>query len=214
MGFDVFPGSKQADAMTSTASMLNRFRIRRSMKWLLLFLVSVSPLLARAGVSLEALATQRTLVLGDSITYGGHYVADIEAYLRLHFPDASPQWLNLGLPSETVSGLSEPGHAGGAFPRPDLHERLDRTLEAIQPEIVLACYGLNCGIYHPYHETRFEAFKVGMRRLHERVEATGAHIIHVTPPVFDAQPIAARTLPAGLETYPQAYAGYDEVLTL
>jgi len=214
MGFDVFPGSKQADAMIPTVSMLDRFRIRGSMKWLLLVLACVSPLLARAGVSLEMLATQRTLVLGDSITYGGKYVADIEAYLRLHFPEASPQWLNLGLPSETVSGLSEPGHAGGAFPRPDLHERLDRTLEAIKPEIVLACYGMNCGIYHPYHETRFEAFRVGMRRLHERVEATGSHIIHVTPPVFDAQPIAARTLPAGLDAYPQAYAGYDEILTL
>ena len=36
--------------------------------------------------------------------------------------------INCGLPSETVSGLSEPDHAGGKFPRPDLHERLGRVL--------------------------------------------------------------------------------------
>jgi len=39
------------------------------------------------------------------------------------FTGAGFEILNLGLPSETVSGLSEPNHAGGAFPRPDLHER-------------------------------------------------------------------------------------------
>src|SRR2546425_2764856 len=38
------------------------------------------------------------------------------------------EFLNLGLPSETVSGLSEEGHAGGQFPRPDLLERLARVL--------------------------------------------------------------------------------------
>ena len=38
--------------------------------------------------------------------------------------------LDLGLSSETVSGLSEPGHAGGAFPRPCLKERLERDGES------------------------------------------------------------------------------------
>ena len=179
----------------------------------------VTGLFATCGViagdlSLESLASRRVLVLGDSITYGGQYVADMETYLRLQFPDHPVNVLNQGLPSETVSGLSEPGHAGGKFPRPDLHERLDRALAKLQPEIVLACYGMNCGIYHPYSVDRFEAYKVGMRRLHDRVVAAGAEIIHVTPPVFDPKPIARRTLPAGLDVYGQPYEGYDEVLGL
>lgn len=165
-------------------------------------------------LALKSLATRRVLVLGDSITYGGQYVADLETYLRLTFPDQPVNVLNQGLPSETVSGLSESGHAGGKFSRPDLHERLDRALEKLQPEIVLACYGMNCGIYHPYSVDRFEAYKVGMRRLHDRVVATGADIIHVTPPVFDPKPIAQRTLSAGLDVYGQPYEGYDEVLGL
>ena len=66
---------------------------------------------------------RRIVFLGDSITYAGHYVDLVEAFLRLKNPGLRCEFLNLGLPSETVSGLSEPGHAGGAFPRPDLHER-------------------------------------------------------------------------------------------
>ena len=64
------------------------------------------------------------LVLGDSITYSGQYVDDLEAFLRIRGLFGGLELLDLGLPSETVSGLSEPGHAGGKFPRPDLHERL------------------------------------------------------------------------------------------
>ncbi len=174
-----------------------------------------STLASKAGeVQWSDLTEKRVLVVGDSITYGGQYVAYLEAYLQLKFPDQSLEILNLGLPSETVSGLSEEGHAGGNFPRPDLHERLDRTLEQIKPEIVLACYGMNCGIYHPYRIDRFEAFKVGMRRLRGRVRASGAEMIHLTPPVFDPLPIAKRTLPAGLKSYSGPYAGYDEVLNL
>ena len=179
----------------------------------ILILSQLQSLLAQE-VRLSDLSTQRTLILGDSITYGGQYVANIEAFIRLQQPNGNPFILNLGLPSETVSGLSEPGHAGGAFPRPDLHERLDRTLKAVKPQVVLACYGMNCGIYHPYAEDRFEAFKVGIRRLHDRVVASGARMVHLTPPVFDPYPIASRTLPAESPVFSGPYVGYDEVLTL
>ncbi|HOY59180.1 MAG TPA: hypothetical protein PK640_13730, partial [Verrucomicrobiota bacterium] len=93
---------------------------------------------------------RRVVVLGDSITYGGGYVAGLEAYALTRHPDRQIEWLNLGLPSETVSGLSEPGHADGQFPRPDLHERLDRVLAQTKPDLVLACYGMNDGIYYPF----------------------------------------------------------------
>lgn len=180
---------------------------------ILCLLASVSPSKAEQ-IQWTDLSDQRVLVLGDSITYGGQYVAYLEAYLKLKSPDQTLDILNLGLPSETVSGLSEEGHAGGRFPRPDLHERLDRTLEQVEPDIVLACYGMNCGIYHPYGVDRFEAYKVGVRRLRDRVLATGAKMIHVTPPVFDPVPIAKRTLPTGLSSYTGPYEGYDEVLNL
>jgi lysophospholipase L1-like esterase len=155
---------------------------------------------------------RRILFLGDSITYGGDYVEFVEAFLVMRFPGRHLEVLNLGLPSETVSGLSEPGHAGGAFPRPDLHERLSRVLAKTKPDLVIACYGMNDGIYFPLGAERFQKFQDGIQRLRARVQETGAQIIHLTPPVFDPLPLKGRTLPDGLTEYPQPFEGYNGVL--
>jgi len=166
-----------------------------------------------AAADLPGIAgAQRIVFLGDSITYGGQYIEILDAYLAARFPESPHELLDLGLPSETVSGLSEPGHAGGKFPRPDLHERLGRVLAKTKPDLVVACYGMNCGIYYPLGEERFEKFRSGITRLHDEVEKAGAKIVHITPPSFDPQPIQQRTLPAGLSEYRQPYAGYNEVL--
>jgi len=157
-------------------------------------------------------SARRIVVLGDSITYGGTYVDLVETVLRTRVPAWRGEILDLGLSSETVSGLSEDGHAGGKFPRPDLHERLARVLAQTKPDVVLACYGMNDGIYFPFSEERFARFRDGMIRLHAAVAAAHATIIHVTPPVFDRLPIAAKTLPAGLAAYPTPFDGYDDVL--
>jgi lysophospholipase L1-like esterase len=156
--------------------------------------------------------SRRIVFLGDSITYSGQYVDDTEMALRTLYPEGSFEFLDLGLPSETVSGLSEPGHAGGAFPRPDLHDRLARLLELTHPDLVIACYGMNDGIYYPFGEERFEKYQQGIRLLRERVIKSGAKLILLTPPVFDPQPIRAHTLPAGLAEYRQPYEGYNDVL--
>ncbi|MBI3850026.1 MAG: SGNH/GDSL hydrolase family protein [Verrucomicrobia bacterium] len=128
---------------------------------------------------------RRIVFLGDSITYAGQYVEIIEAYFVTRFPERQFEFLNLGLPSETVSGLSEEGHAGGQFPRPDLHERLSRVLEKTKPDLVIACYGMNDGIYLPFSAERFRKFQAGIKRLREQVTAAGVKIILITPPTFD-----------------------------
>ncbi len=155
---------------------------------------------------------QRVVFVGDSITYAGEWVEFVEAYLRLQDTKATFDFINIGLPSETVSGLSEPGHAGGSFPRPDLHERFDRALAKLKPDVLVACYGMNDGIYYPFGDERFAAFKNGMTKLREKAAAAGAKVIHVTPPTFDAVPIKANTLPAGRDEYRQPYVGYNDVL--
>jgi lysophospholipase L1-like esterase len=134
---------------------------------------------------------KRVLILGDSITYGGGYVVDFECWVATR-PGPKPEIINMGLPSETVSGLSEDGHAGGKFPRPDLHERLGRALPALKPDLILACYGMNDGIYQPLDEARFKAFRDGTTRLREAAAKAGAGIIHLTPPVYDAVPVKGR----------------------
>ncbi len=164
------------------------------------------------GLPAALAAAKRVVFLGDSITHAGTYVDFIETVIRTRTPSWKGEIIDLGLSSETVSGLSELGHAGGKFPRPDLHERLARILARTKPDVVVACYGMNDGIYFPLAEERFAKFRDGMTRLHVAVVATGATIIHVTPPVFDPLPIAAKVLPAGRESYPTPFAGYNEVL--
>ncbi len=181
--------------------------------------LALTLLILHAGLSVAAEPTpaplsgvRRVVFLGDSITYSGQYIEDIETYLRLKDPAFKTELLDLGLPSETVSGLSEPGHAGGQFPRPCLLERLDRVLEKTRPDLLVVCYGMNDGIYYPFGEARFQAFQDGIKRVREKASAAGAKVLHVTPPVFDPLPLRGKTLPDGLSEYPKPFEGYDAVL--
>lgn len=131
------------------------------------------------------LNAKRVVFLGDSITYAGQYIAYLETALTARFPEKRFEFINVGLPSETCSGLSEDGHAGGKFPRPDVHERLQRVLDKMKPNLVVACYGMNCGIYLPLDDQRFAKYQDGIQRLRKAVHASGAQIIHLTPPVYD-----------------------------
>lgn len=131
-------------------------------------------------------ASPRVAILGDSITYGGRWATLVESALRGTPEFAEAEIVNFGLGSETVSGLSEPGHAGGKFPRPCLHERLDRILDAYQPTLVLACYGMNDGIYLPPDAARFQAYRDGIEKLKTTVENQGGKIIFITPPLYNA----------------------------
>ncbi len=145
---------------------------------------------------------RRIVVLGDSITQDGRWVADLAAWMEERGVEADV--VNVGLSSETTSGLTEVQHAGGAFPRPDLFDRLDSVLRVTRPDLVLAMYGMNCGTYLPLDEGRFAKFKAGMERLHATVEKAGATIIHLTPPIYDKQPD---------DPGPAGDADYDAVLT-
>jgi lysophospholipase L1-like esterase len=155
---------------------------------------------------------RRVVFLGDSITYAGQYIEYVEAFVRARDPGLRSEFLNLGLPSETVSGLSEPGHAGGRFPRPVLGERLDRVLAKTRPDLIVACYGMNDGIYYPFSEERFRKYQEGLTQLRLKAAAIGARVLHLTPPVFDPTPIRSKTLPAGLDEYRQPFVDYDDVL--
>jgi lysophospholipase L1-like esterase len=151
------------------------------------FALILGPTLYAAEPTPRELVTgaKRIVFLGDSNTYAGHYVADLEAWLYAQKLKNKPHVVQVGLPSETVSGLSEDGHAGGQFPRPDVAERLDRVLALTKPDLVFACYGMNCGIYQPFDEGRFAKYQEGIKNLRAACEKAGAEIVHLTPPYYD-----------------------------
>ena len=173
------------------------------------FLLLALVLPAMAAVD-DVLMRGRVLILGDSITHAGTYVTFMAQRLaRSH--GRLPDLIAIGLASETASGLSEADHP---FPRPCIHERLGRALERIKPQVVIACYGMNDGIYHPLDDARSQAFQQGITKLVEQCRAAGASVIVLTPPPFDPQPVQAKLRPAGAAdySYKAPFAGYDRVL--
>lgn len=123
----------------------------------------------------------RVLILGDSITYDGRWVVHVESAIRAQRGLARIPIVNMALPSETASGLSEAGHAGGSFPRPDVHERLGRVLTEYKPTLVILCYGLNDGIYLAFDETRFKAYRDGLASVRAACLKAGAKVVLLTP---------------------------------
>jgi lysophospholipase L1-like esterase len=136
-----------------------------------------------------ASAPRRVLVLGDSITYAGGWLVALETRLIQAFPRRPIELLNLGLPSEMGGDADDGGeHARRhGFPRPPLSERLERVLDAVRPELVLACYGMNDGHGGAWNEAWFAAFQDGQRRLRAAVARRIAPLVHLTPPVYDPQ---------------------------
>lgn len=166
---------------------------------------ALTPILAApvAAQDAELLAGKRVVFLGDSITQAGGYVAFTTYYLEKLHTDKNFDVIGLGLASETLSGLSEDGHAGGKFPRPCLSERLARLLEKAKPDVVFACYGMNDGIYLPPDESRFAAFRKGVTKMIAQCKDAGVkHVVLVTPPIYDYTP------KAGEFNYDTVLAGY------
>ena len=155
---------------------------------------------------------KRIVFLGDSITDNGAYIAHMNAYFYRYMPEKKMNFINLGLSSETVSGLSEPDHP---FSRPCVHERLERALSLSKPDWVVVCYGMNDGIYYPFSEERFESYKNGMVALIKKIKAFGAKAIILTPPPFNKAVINSSSLrPDGMPkySYKEPFEKYDNVL--
>ncbi len=82
--------------------------------------------------------------------------------------------------------------------------------------MLVACYGMNDGIYYPFSEERFAAYRRGMEKLVAAARAAGARVTLLTPPPFDSLAKQKRggVFPFGREEYGYRtpFQGYDEVL--
>jgi lysophospholipase L1-like esterase len=168
------------------------------------------PLGAAEQPAAVALLDQRVLVLGDSITQAGTYVSMALYTLLRAYPTHRVDIVSIGLSSETTSGLTERIHPG---PRPCVLSRLGRALAGVKPQLVVACYGMNDGIYLPLAPARAEAFHAGLLSLVRQCRAAGAQVILLTPPVFDPVPHGDNlSQDDSGPGYTRPYARYDEVL--
>jgi len=153
---------------------------------------------------------ERIVFFGDSITQSGQYVEYIEAFLLTRFPEKRFEIINRGISSETLSGTSEIDHDP---PRPDAHERFSRDITPLKPDVLVSCFGMNDGNYHPFSEELFAKYKAGVKRLAKRAtnEAKTTLVI-MTPPPFDAYRKRISDPDASHWGYKYSFIGYDDVL--
>lgn len=190
----------------------NQFAIIKGIIFLLIFSNFIHPAQKKNPIDYsDFISGKRILFLGDSITQDGRYVSFIEYYLNSNFPDSNIDLISIGLSSETVSGLTEPGHP---YLRPCLFERLDSAIFKIKPGIIVACYGMNDGIYHPQSEERFKKYKEGIKKLIHKADSAKAKLILITPPMFDT--VSAKFKPVGDDSKEYGYSKpshrYNQVL--
>jgi lysophospholipase L1-like esterase len=165
-----------------------------------------------SGKESQMTDVKRIVFLGDSITDEGTFIAYMETCCQLHAPDIHLTFINLGVSSETASGLTEADHP---FPRPCIHERIERALQESKPDWVVLGYGMNDGIYSPFSTERFQAYQNGMLAAIRIIHQYGAKAIVMTPPPFDPEPINADVLLTyGQEAYSYMapYAHYNDVV--
>lgn len=175
---------------------------------LMISLVSILALIYACQTPFLFSKGQTIAFIGDSITQQGGYVEKVKEYLQKEHADLDLKVVNLGLSSETVSGLSEPIHDP---PRPLLFDRLDQILKAAQPDIVFFYYGINDGIYHPFSKANFTAYQEGVQRFLKEMQEREIKVILMTPSPF----VLKEKIPNSLEgdetySYKNPYYLYDE----
>jgi hypothetical protein len=85
----------------------------------------------------------------------------------------------------------------------------------VKPSVVIACYGMNDGIYHPPSADRKLAFEAGMQQFVRTCRTAHARVVLLTPPPFDRVPPGRNLQPkhAPVFGYDAPYEAYDDVLT-
>ncbi|WP_261305462.1 SGNH/GDSL hydrolase family protein [Paenibacillus andongensis] len=155
---------------------------------------------------------KKIVFLGDSITDEGTFITYLDTYFEQRTSDIPFTFINLGISSETASGLTEADHP---FPRPYIHDRLARALQESKPDWVVVGYGMNDGIYSPFLIERFQAYQNGILTAIRLIHQHGAKAIIMTPPPFDPESMDANVLlPDGQKdySYKEPYARYNDVL--
>jgi lysophospholipase L1-like esterase len=111
---------------------------------------------------LPALPKEGTVVfLGDSITWGNHFLDYIEAYIASRTPDSKVRIVNRGVMGDKAT---------------DALARLDRDVVPEKPKMVVVMLGMNDGGLEGYDPAKKEAYLKNMEKLvkalRERTKAT------------------------------------------
>ena len=125
---------------------------------------------------------ERVVFVGDSITHGGGFVADLQLFQSLRHPGSGAKILNAGISGGTTSQALE---------------RFDNDIMALKPDRVFVMFGMNDvgrGSWNdPVPNERdaaarrraLDAFAANQRKLADRFAAAGVKTVLVTPSPYD-----------------------------
>jgi lysophospholipase L1-like esterase len=122
--------------------------------------------------SLELNDGDCVVFLGDSITHQCLYTQYVEDFFYTRFPDKRIVFHNAGV--------------GGAQAW-DALQRIDRDVLAYKPKYVTILLGMNDGRYVPFDQAIFDTYTKDMTEVVEKINASGATPIPMTPTMFDAR---------------------------
>jgi len=115
--------------------------------------------------------------LGDSITHQCLYTQYVEDFFYTRFPGKRIRFHNAGI-----------GGAKGW----DALQRFDRDVAAYKPKYVTVLLGMNDGAYQPFNQAIFDTYHKDMTEVVEKIKASGATPILMTPTMFDSRASRAR----------------------
>ena len=122
---------------------------------------------------------ERVAFLGDSITHGGLYHANLQLFWDLRFPGSGTCMVNCGISGDT---------AGGGAARYE-HDVLPR-----QPDRVFVMFGMNDVGRAEYdgqknaeekRKTRLDAYRKNMEKIADQVQSSGKRLVVMTPTPYD-----------------------------
>lgn len=145
---------------------------------------------------LELADGDSVVFLGDSITHQCLYTQYVEDYFYTRFPGMRLKFHNSGVGGDRAA---------------DALARFDRDVAHYKPRYVTILLGMNDGTYQPYDDATFNAYRQGMQKLLEKIQAIGATPVLMTPTMYDSR--AARlnkrqATPERLEFYNSTLAYY------
>lgn len=183
-------------------------KLRDLLKVSLVCLVAASPAFADEATK-EAYAPKAPLkkldlqdgdsfvFLGDSITHQCLYTQYVEDFFYQRMPHIRLKFHNSGV--------------GGARAW-DALARFDEDVAAYKPKYVSVLLGMNDGTYRSYDQATFDAYHRDMTTVVEKIVATGATPILMTPTMYDSR--ASRMFPRKGRTYSEGLlTQYNSVLT-
>ena len=114
-----------------------------------------------------------TLVfLGDSITHQCLYTQYVEDFFYTRYPKVRIHFHNAGVGGDRAS---------------DALLRFDEDVAAYKPKYVTILLGMNDGAYRGFDQPTFDTYSAGMTTILEKIAATGAIAIPMTPTMFDSR---------------------------